>query len=94
MRSRSPLYRRTSTAMPLWLMSSHVAPDGIAVDHGRAVATYQVPTGLVLQAGDRIAIGCNGGASLAACTRTRSWCWSIAFFHVFCKITITQRRKR
>ena len=46
--------------MPLWLMSSHVAPDGIAVDHGRAVATYQVPTGLVLQAGDRIAIGCNG----------------------------------
>lgn len=38
----------------------HVAPDGIVVDHGRAVATYPVPTGLVLQAGDRIAVGRKG----------------------------------
>lgn len=39
----------------------HVAPDGIVVDHGRALATYPVPpTGLVLQAGDRVVIGRNG----------------------------------
>ena len=38
----------------------HVATDGIVVDHGQSVATYPVPTGLVLQAGDRIAIGRNG----------------------------------
>ena len=41
-------------------MVLHVAPDGIVVDHGQAVATYPVPPGLVLQAGDRIAIGRNG----------------------------------
>ena len=38
----------------------HVAPDGIVVDHGRAVATYPLPPGLVVQAGDRIGIGRNG----------------------------------
>ena len=38
----------------------HVAPDGVVVDHGRAVATYPLPPGLVVQAGDRIAIGRNG----------------------------------
>ena len=38
----------------------HAAQDGIVVAHGQAVATYPVPTGLVLQAGDRIAIGRNG----------------------------------
>ena len=38
----------------------HAAPDGIVVDHGRAVATYPMPTGLVLQAGDRVVIGRNG----------------------------------
>lgn len=42
----------------------HVAPDGIVVDHGRAVATYPVPTGLVLQAGDRVVINSNGMLNL------------------------------
>ncbi len=44
----------------------HVAPDGIVVDHKRTVAIYPVPTGLVLQAGDRIAIGRNGELRLHA----------------------------
>lgn len=38
----------------------HVAPDGIVVDHGRAVATYPVPPGLVVKAGDWIAIDRTG----------------------------------
>lgn len=38
----------------------HVAPDGIVVDHGRNVAIYPVPTGLVVRVGDRIAIDRNG----------------------------------
>lgn len=42
----------------------HMAPDGIVVDHGRAVATYPVPIGLALQVGDKVVIGSNGELSL------------------------------
>ena len=39
----------------------HMAPDGVVLDHGGgAVAIYPVPTGLVLQAGDKVVIGSNG----------------------------------
>ena len=38
----------------------YVAPDGVVLDHGQAVATYPVPPGIALQAGDRVVIGRNG----------------------------------
>lgn len=39
---------------------AHVAPDGIVVAHGRAMAIYPVPTGLALQVGDKVVIGLMG----------------------------------
>ena len=34
----------------------HVAPNGVVIDHGRTVAIYPLPTGLALQAGQKVFI--------------------------------------
>ncbi len=43
---------------------AYVAPDGVVIDQGRSVATYQTPAGIDLQAGDRVIINHNGMLSL------------------------------
>lgn len=44
----------------------HIAPDGVVVDHGRAVAIYPIPKGLALQAGDRVFVDRNGELGLSS----------------------------
>lgn len=53
-----PPYRYGDASMGYAVL--YVAPDGIVVDHKTSVAIYPVPTGFVLKAGAKVAIGPNG----------------------------------
>jgi len=49
---------RTANSKTVYLVV-HIADDGVVIDHGRSVATYPVPLGLVLKVGDKIVVGKN-----------------------------------
>ncbi|OIQ74636.1 hypothetical protein GALL_437090 [mine drainage metagenome] len=54
---------RTGSAKAVYAVV-YVADDGIVIDHGRSVAIYPVPSGLILQVGDKVVVGKTQSLSL------------------------------